>query len=198
MLKKMMLLASAVAALAAFAIPATASADTWADNGVAIMAGADITQSYEGFLQFNTGPLGVYGCEFTATVTTNGPHAATITKFAPTTEPCVGTIAFEGCTLIGHTSNTPWDLGNATTPLAASKAGGNITMHFEYKAKTCRGTQTTSHLEFSSLSIAVEGTNPITKLTVSGKSTTGIPISGSLVPEQTGSNPSVSTLGLVN
>jgi len=189
MLKKMMLLASAVAAFAAFAIPATASADTWADNGVAIGAGVEITQSYEGTLSFNAGPAGTFGCEVTATIVTNGPGAAQITKFAPTTSTCVGTVAFKGCKLIKDSSTVPWSVSNATTPLIVTTTA---TIHNEYEAGSCAGKQTTSHLEFKEIKITVEGTNPIQKLTISGSSTEGIPASGSLVPEGT------ATLGLVN
>ncbi|HEX5712776.1 MAG TPA: hypothetical protein VFX85_05635 [Solirubrobacterales bacterium] len=192
MLKKMMLLASALAALVAFAVPATASADTWADEGVAIAAGADITQAYEGFLQFNTGATGTFGCDVTIKITTNGPHAAQVTEFAPTTGTCVGTVAFKGCKLIADKSNVPFDVSNASTPLGVTKAGGNITIHNEYEAGSCAGKQTTSHLEFAKISAAVEGTNPITKLTISGTSTVGVPASGSLTPE----NPV--TLGIIN
>jgi hypothetical protein len=192
MIKKMMLLASALAALVAFAVPATASADSWADNGVALGAGVDITQNYEGFLQFNTGPGGVFGCEVTITITTNGPSAAQVTKFSPTTETCVGTVAFEGCKLIADKSNVNFSINNAITPLVVTKPEGRITIHNEYQAGTCKGGQTTSHLEFNSVNAAVEGTNPINKLTISGTAINGVTAAGSLVPEGT------ATLGLVN
>ena len=192
MLKKMMLLASALAALVAFAVPATASADTWAHNGVALSPEQDMTQSYEGFLQFNTGATGTFGCDVTIKITTNGPHAAQVTEFNPTTGTCVGTVAFKGCKLIADKSNVPFNVSNAATPLSVTKAGGNITIHNEYEAGSCAGKQTTSHLEFATISAAVEGTNPITKLTISGTSTVGVPASGALTPEPT------ATLGIIN
>jgi hypothetical protein len=189
MLKKMMVLAMALAALA---VPASASADSWADAGTPIEAGADITQPYEGFLQFNTGPTGIFGCDVTVTITTEGPHVAEVTKFSPTTSTCVGTGAFKGCVLVKDTSNVPWDINNIATPLVVTKLGGNPTIHYEFKEKSCAAAQTTSHLEFAQINLAVEGTNPITKLTFSGKSTSGVPIEGSVKPEGT------ATLGLAN
>jgi hypothetical protein len=196
MLKKMMLLAVMALAATAFAVPASASADTWADNGVAIEEAEEVVQPYEGFLQFNTGATGVFGCQVTAVVVTNGPHAATITQFSPTTSTCEGTLAFKGCKLIKDVSNVPWDVSNATTPLVVTapkkeEKPQNITISNEYEKGSCAGGQTTSHLEFASINIAVEGTNPIKKLTISGKSTVGVPAEGSLTPEGT------ATLGIL-
>jgi len=186
-----MLLLSVGTVFAGFVVPAFASADSWADNGVALAAGEQITQSYEGFVQFNTGPTGAFGCQVTVTMMTNGPNAAQITKFSPTTSTCEGTTAFKGCKLVKDSSNLPWDVSSAATPLVVTRAGGNITFHNEYEAGTCTGKQTTSHLEFKEVKLAVEGTNPITKLTVSGKSTAGISLEGSLIPEGT------ATLGIL-
>jgi hypothetical protein len=190
MIKKMMLLVSALAAFAALAVPATASADTWADNGVALSPGQDIAQSYEGYFGLDVGPLGKFGCQTTISVTTSGPHAATVTKFAPTTATCTGTIAFADCKMVNDTSNVPWNIGNASTPLTLSKSPGNMTIHYTFVG--CAGKQTTLHQEFAGLSVSPEGTNPITKLLISGTSTSGTPFSGVFVSEGT------ATRGLVN
>jgi hypothetical protein len=191
MLKKMMLLAMAVAAVAAFAVPAAASADVWTDNGTVLEPEEDITQAYEGVLTFNTGATGTFGCNVTIVVTTNGPEAAQITKFSPTTTSCVGTVAFKGCELIEDLSNTPWDVHNATTPLVVTKAGANMTIFNKYKAGSCAGGQTSSHLEFKQVEIDVEGGNPtITGLKLTGAATNGVPVSGTVTPE------SPTTLGI--
>ncbi|HEX5712777.1 MAG TPA: hypothetical protein VFX85_05640 [Solirubrobacterales bacterium] len=193
MLKKTILLAAALAAFVAFAVPATASADKWAKEGISLGAGQEITQAYEGFLQFNTGATGTFGCDVTITIKTNGPSEAQVTSFSPTTGTCVGTVAFKGCKLIADKSNVPFNVSNASTPLGVTRVGGgNITIHNEYEAGSCAGKQTTSHLEFATISAAVEGTNPISKLTISGTSTVGVPASGSLTPE------SPAVLGIIN
>jgi hypothetical protein len=195
MFKKMTMLVVAAAAVAAFVVPATASADSWAHNGVKLGAGIDMTQNYEGVLGFDTGPTGKFTCPVTVTITTSGPSQATITKFSPTTTECHGTIAFEGCHLIAHKTNLPaWEINNAATPLVVTKTGGNLTIHNEYEPGSCKGAQTTSHLEFKEVKVAVEGTNPIQKLTISGTATNGVPVSGSLTPHF----PIPATLGIIN
>jgi hypothetical protein len=187
-----MLLTAALAALVGLAVPAVASADKWADEGILLEAGQRIKQSYEGFLGFNTGVTGSFGCDVTITITTYGPNEAQVTSFSPTTETCVGTVAFKGCKLIKHSSDVPWNVSNVSTPLSVTKAAGNLITHSEYEKGSCAGKQTTSHLEYASISAAVEGTSPITKLTFSGTSIPGIPITGSLSAE------SPATLGIVN
>jgi hypothetical protein len=186
MIKKIMLLASALAALVAFAVPAVASAGQWTDNGTILTEGQKITQSYEGFLQFNTGPTGTFGCDVTITIETNGPTAGQVTAFNPTTATCIGTIAFKGCKLIGHTSNKSFNINNTGNPLKITKGAENITIRNEYEAGSCAGKQTTSHLEFANINATYEanaGTTLIEKLTISGSSTAGVPAEGSLTPE---------------
>jgi len=185
MLKKMMLLALMALAATAFAIPTSASADQWIYEGAEIGEGEELEQAYEGVLSFNTGPTGAFGCQVTAMVITEGPEAGRVTSFSPTTGTCTGTIAFKGCVLAHHTANVPWRIGLASTPLVVTKPGGNLTIHNEYLPETCAGKQTTSHLEFKEIKAAVEGTNPITKLVISGTATNGVPASGSLTPEGT-------------
>jgi hypothetical protein len=192
MIKKMMLLVSALAALIAFAVPAPASADRWADNGVALTEAWHMNQSYEGNFVFNTGPTGKLECPVTITVTAYGPNIGAITSFNSTTAACKGTVAFAGCLVTTDISNISWSINNATTPLVVTKPGGNMTLHYFYASGTCAAKHVTSHLEFASFNLAVEGTNPITKLTISGTATTGVIASGSFTPEST------ATLGLVN
>jgi hypothetical protein len=183
-MKKVMLLASAVGVFAALAIPASAAADSWAVGGTVLQPGEVIEQPYEGFLQFNTGATGTFGCDVTAVIKTNGPHAAEITTFTPTTSTCVGTVAFKGCKVIKDTNNLSWDINNLTTPLVVTKPAGKITFHYEFEKNSCAAKHVTSHLEFNEINLAVEGTNPITNFTVSGKSTTGIPLGGNLKVEE--------------
>jgi hypothetical protein len=183
-----------VVAVAALCLPAVASADQWADNGKAIGAGVHIGESYEGFVQFNAGAVGTFGCDVTMLLDTEGPTSAFVTTFTPTTSTCKGTVAFAGCKAIADSTKTPWHVDNALTPLLATGVGGNVAFNFSFQAGSCAGKQTQSFIEFLSVRLAVEGTNPITKLTISGTATSGISISGSLTPEF----PAAPTLGIVN
>jgi hypothetical protein len=178
-------LASLAVAGVSLAAPTSAAADQWADNGVSIGSGVQITQAYEGYLVINTGATGQFECEATITLQTNGPSAAQVTSFNTTTT-CFGTVAFKDCQLIAEKFNLPWTVNNFLTPLKVTGPGvENVRLHNEYSVNSCAGKQTTSQLEFAVLNIQTEGTNPITKLTISGKSTSGVPISGSLLPEGT-------------
>jgi len=171
-------------AVVAFVVPTSASADVWADNGVEIASGKVIEQPYEGFVQLNAGLAGAFGCDMTMIVRTDGPFLASITKFLATTGTCIGSGALAGCVVISDKSNVSWNLNNFTTPLVATTAG-DITTHFEFKINSCASKVLTLHVEFASVKFAVEGTNPIKKLTISGTATSGVTTAGSLEPEGT-------------
>jgi hypothetical protein len=113
MIKKTMLLAMAAAAIAAFAIPASASAYTnWTANGVTLGAEETAVETYEGFLTFTTPTPAVpvhstFGCQVTAKIHVEG-NTGKVTQFSPTTSTCEGTGVFAGCKLKSDTSTVPW------------------------------------------------------------------------------------------
>jgi hypothetical protein len=128
MLKKTMLLAMAVGALA-FAAPAVASADQWTYNGAPIAQDDVVQDEYEGFLSF-TLPTAIvpvhttFGCDVTTTLQVEGTEDETghalMTQFAPTTSTCVGTGAFAGCKVKADSSNPPWTVDINATDLTVT------------------------------------------------------------------------------
>ncbi len=201
MLKKMMLLAMAVAAIAAFAVPASASAATdWTHNDVLVPAGSNFSQSFEGKLSFTVAPPIVpvhstYGCQVTIEINVTGPTAATVKKFNPTTSTCEGTGVFAGCKLKADKNNIPaagWAIENLVTDLAVKHptAGTDLTIFNEYEGCAVPS----SDLEFKEVTVTptLNAGKTITSLAISGTSTTGAVASGSLGLDV----PSVPTLGL--
>jgi opacity protein-like surface antigen len=183
MLKKMMLLAVSAAALVAFAVPASASAATdWTHNGSVVGNNVDLTESFEGFLSFDTG-IGSFGCDVTVKLTVTGPTSAEITEFNPTTASCVGTGMLVTCHLANDTSNVPWTVTNGTGNVSITKSGGNVTVFNEYKGGECP-LGASSDLQFASITATPEiEEGKITELTISGTSTVGVPATGTVFPE---------------
>jgi len=190
MLKKITLLAMAVAAVAAFAVPASASAASthWTDNDVVVGNNVDITAPFEGEFGFTAGS-NTYKCNVTIVITVTGPTSAEITRYEPTTGSCVGTGVFANCTLKAHRNNVPWSITSNATDLTIAKVEGNVTIKHEYSGCLVPS----SHLEFPKI-IATPTLNAggtITSIALAGTSTTGAVESGSLAPEGS------PTLGLV-
>ena len=187
MLKKMMLFATTAAAIAAFAVPASASAaDVWTDDHVELGEGETAAQPFEGFLQFSAAPFGTFGCEVTVVVEAEGPVSGTVTEFSPTTETCVGTgIFYDKCKLAGHSTNINdgWEIDVSTTPATVTRPGGNVTIRTAYAS--CPSGATGSHLEFASIAVTptlnAEGT--IVSLSIAGTATNGAIASGTVYPE---------------
>jgi hypothetical protein len=189
-MRKLMILMAAVAALGVMAVSASAAsaANTeWTDNGTVVKNGVDLTQTFEGPLQFAVAGVGTFGCETTVKATVKGPMTAEITEFNPTTATCKGTGAFVKCTLEVDKANVPWTITNGAATLTVTKTGGNITITNTYGPCPLKSPLP---LEFASITITPAGTNPITSLSISGTSTSGFVASGSVTPEST------KTLGL--
>jgi len=187
MAKKIVLLAVMALVAVVVAIPASASADVWTDNGIQLGEGETANQSFEGFLQLNAGANGTLGCQVTVEIEAEGPSGGRITKFNPTTSTCEGTKVFAGCVVTSDSSNIGggWNISSASTPLSVTAAGGlNLTLHVHFKS--CFSALTTIHIEFGAWFLSVTlSSGLISKLSVSGTSTTGVVISGSLTPEST-------------
>ena len=178
--KKLTLLAGMALAVVAFAIPASASANSWQHLGANLGTQQHLTQSYEGRLTFNTGATGQFSCVVTVTITAEGPNNGQVQEFNPTTDTCEGQIVFEKCELIQHTANLPWQINNAANPVVVTKAGGKVTIHNIYAKESCKGKQQTSHLEFNEVKAQVTGKSPITALHIAGQATNGIPAFGTV------------------
>lgn len=139
MIKKMMLLAIAVAAVAAFAAPASALAGThWIHEGSTV---SSFEEDYTGFASFdvNAFPGTSFGCvvhvHLSATQDTTPTTATgTITSFEVTTNTCEGTGLLTGCELENDTSNTNWHVVATATDLDITKTGGEIEINNSYKA----------------------------------------------------------------
>ncbi len=133
MLKKITLLAMAVGMLAAFALPAAASA-SWVDNGVALKEGENPKISFTGTAtKFTSVATGGVSCNTVAEITlTGGTTTGFVNKFEPNgtaTAACVtsGLLATEGCVVEKVTSTgLPWVLHNNTPTKTASVTTGTI------------------------------------------------------------------------
>jgi len=180
MLKKMTLLAMAVGALIAFAVPAVASAaDQWTYEDAAIPNnGSEVVETYEGLLSFTTPspPLPVhstFGCQVTvaivATGTANGTGHAEVVEFNPTTTECSGTGVFTGCHLIADESNPPWTVDIGATDLTVT---GPITIHNTY---TSCPAGPESNLAFNSITAETTSTTAgIQTIHIHGVATNGV------------------------
>lgn len=91
MMKKMMLLASAVAAIAAFAIPASASAAHFTDQGSPIPA-AGIPETLTGTAEFKNANGGIH-CETVHAVLHVTTNSAEVKEFLPTGCKTTGNLA---------------------------------------------------------------------------------------------------------
>lgn len=202
MLKKMMLLAGMAVAAIAFAAPASAMAQHgthWTDNHEVIEPSVTREAPFEGFLDFTIAPPNVpvhstFGCEVTGIIQATGPTNGQITKFAPTTNTCVGTGIFAKCELETHTANVPWTVTNTTADLDVTKPGGDVTINNVYK-NCAAGAIPPSDPEFASITVdpTIDPDTTITSLAITGVDTKGaVTATGSIAPE-----PGTSTLGLV-
>jgi len=185
MLKKATLLIMVALTAITVVSPVSASADEWTDAGTVLGESETLSESYEGVLTLSAGLAGTFSCEVTVVVEAEGPSNATLTKFNPTTSSCSGTKAFAGCVLTNEGSNlsSGWHV-TSMTPLVITSTGGDITIQYQYS--NCLGGQSASHADFGSWpgTFEVHGV-VITKLNISAVATSGVALSGALVPEGT-------------
>ena len=177
MLKKMMLLASMALAAIAFAVPASASALEWTDEGSSFSG--EIGDTITGFIAFGNPVAGQtkFGCEAHAEIDfIGGGTTATLTSFEPTTGTCVGEGSFTGCKLVEHQTTIPSGtrihiLGTNTMTLT-TPAGEPIVLHNVYDTGCAieKSTLTVTHLHMSTPTVAQGNTNSsLTDVTVSGE-----------------------------
>jgi hypothetical protein len=173
MFKKMMLLASMALAAVAFAVPASASALEWTDNGAAFEGTASDTLS--GFISFGNpeAKQTKFGCVSHAGFSvTGGSTTGSLTSFTPTTGTCKGEGAFTGCELVEDVTTIPAGTQihitgpNSATVTAPESEGvaEPIVIHNVYNAG-CAIEKST--LTVTDLNISGTGSN-LTDATVSG------------------------------
>jgi hypothetical protein len=108
MFKKMMLLASTALAAVAFAVPASASALEWTDNGSAFPGTASDTLS--GLITFgNPAPGQIkFSCVVHAGFSvTGGTTTGSLSSYTVTTETCVGGGSLANCTAVADSATVP-------------------------------------------------------------------------------------------
>jgi hypothetical protein len=102
--KKAPLLIAVALATIAFAVPAAALASplTWKDKGVVLKPKEHATLGFSGKVSFEyLGAQNVLTCDANLTLTAEGGHTGTITKFELKTTSCGGNGIFEKCTVKG-------------------------------------------------------------------------------------------------
>jgi len=164
MLKKMTLLAGMALAAIAFAVPASASALEWTDNGAAFTGTASDTLS--GFIAFGEPGGTEFGCVAEVGISATGGSAnGSVTSFTPNTAECAGTGPFSGCEL---ESDSTTGLPAAVSIVETSKltmSNASIVIHNVYKPGCLieKVTLTVSHLTFN-----LNGRSDLTDVTVEG------------------------------
>lgn len=189
MIRKTMRFAIVIGALCvACAVPTAASASEWTEwNGwehAPLGESGFASESFEGFVQFTVAAPthSSFGCQVTVLIEAEGASGGLVTAFNPTTSTCKGTGLFAGCVLKGHTQDIPWDIDISGSPTITSWLN-NIIIRSYYQGCTFGILEST--LEFSSLSAAftLNGGGTIEAMQLSGTSTSGVVLSGTLTPE---------------
>jgi hypothetical protein len=129
-ISKVGLVAVLAVIVAAFAIPAVASASNWKDKGVELTETRNIPMS--GKFSF-TGSLGGVSCStVNANVKLEPGESGQITDFTPVLSSCHGTGGLSGCTVSGPTIQwLPWGIDiDFFLPQITITGGIGITWHF--------------------------------------------------------------------
>jgi len=186
MFKKMMLLAGMALSAIAFAVPASASAFEWTDEGGAFEGTA--TDTLSGRISFGNPEAGKtkFGCIAHAGLNVKGGSTTgSLTSFSPTTGTCSGEGTFAGCTLAEDSTTIPasasLDITGTNTVTLTTAAGEPIVLHNVYKVGCPieKSTLTVSHL-------TITGTNSnLTDATVSGTATSHVWVGGVQQPAST-------------
>lgn len=175
MLKKMVVLATAVAALVAFAVPASASAAwNWTHGGVKPKEGQNFTHPFEGTVGWSAGQgggmLGSIYCGTKATITTEGPTKAQVTQWESNVSTCVGKGWF-ACSMSSATRNVSWTITIeevfGSPVLRFTKPGGNITF-VEEVASPCSGPPIENKWESFTATPTLDANGKITSLELAG------------------------------
>lgn len=134
---KMLLLIVVALAAVAFAAPASATANplTWKDNGVVLKPKEHATLAFTGKLvEEYLGPANTFSCNASITLTAEGGHTGTLTKFELETKSCAGIGKFANCILkddkittlpaVVHTTTTDFEITGITIEYIFEKDTG--------------------------------------------------------------------------
>jgi hypothetical protein len=174
MLKKITLLAMAVAALAVFVLPAVASAN-WKDSGVEVKTNATITATGTEF-KFTSVATGAITCHVVLEGTlTASSTAGDLTKFEPlggnATANCTtgGVIANEGCVIESVTATElPWNLTDTGTTITVATRTIDIRLVKKGSANVLCQKFPGSDFTAGTLTFTPDKTTAISTLTLSG------------------------------
>jgi hypothetical protein len=178
-MKKLIMLATAVAAVAAFALPASASAAEWHMEGNPVVGNPKIGAS--GTFGF----AGGYDCTMHMEIElTGGTDVGHITKFEVTTSTCVikETLKAIGCTALSADTFTSGTVTDTGTDIEIN----NFALHLTFTGGSlCAGgiSLTLSSIAGSPVTAEVDNVNAITKITK---------VSGNLHNSFTGGNSAIS------
>jgi hypothetical protein len=165
--KKTLLLAMVALAAAALAIPASASAGNWKDNGVQLKAGEHATLGFSGKIEMEyKNAANILSCNASLTLTAEGGETGTITKFDLETASCSGTGIFAKCTVKADKTGTPLVVHTTATGFEVTKAEANI----EYEGCTLKKSQQF----FPSVFATANQLEPIASITLGGFDSIGI------------------------
>jgi len=170
-IRKILLLTATALVALAFTVPASASANplTWKDNGVVLKAGEHATLTFTGQLaEEYLSHLSTFSCEWNMTLTAEGGHTGTITKFEPVTKSCSGTGKFVNCTLdTDKVSTLPAVVHTTTTDLEIT----GITIEYFFAGTGCANTSLTTI--FKKITATPNKLDPIASIFLSGVDVTG-------------------------
>ena len=126
--KTLLATVSALAVVAVFALPASASAAVWQHKGEALKTKIELAMTGAEVIETSSSAL---LCENTSTMTTEGGSSAKITAYSVKTATCVGLSGkFEGCTVTAAAAKgLPWSVTVNTSDLTAKEVKVEYTLN---------------------------------------------------------------------
>lgn len=167
MIKKMMLLAGMALAAIAFAVPASASALEWTDNGSPVAE--EVEEEFAGRISFGNPLPGQtkFGCDVDVGVTVDPEGHATVTTFDITTSTCEGVLGFAGCELIEDSvTGLPATLGIVNTNTVAITSA--IVIHNHYGGAACTFTKSTLTAAANTIHLTLQNSGTTLPSSISG------------------------------
>jgi hypothetical protein len=128
--KRRVLVVTALVALVAMVVAATALAGVWKKEGVELKEKTTFSMTGGEVVEIESGASAL-SCNTTVTMTTSGGSSGSVTAFAVNKSTCEGvTGKFVGCTVSSTTPKTlPWTVTVGSTTLTVKNAGVKFTMN---------------------------------------------------------------------
>jgi hypothetical protein len=129
--KVLVLVASALAAVAVLALPASASAAVWQHKGEALKTKIELPLEGSEVIEVSGSPKSVMLCNVTATMTTEGGSTAKITAYTIDKTSCFGLEGkLVGCEVTAASATgLPWSVGVNTSDLTAKEVKVDYTFN---------------------------------------------------------------------